>query len=146
MWSIPATHPTTVPHSSRITVVDTAIVGTPRHLKNFPVRFFGNPYSWTLHQDRQSLSSSPVKKTSYSKSLTASMCRPTRCRCFSRVRARGSFYGLQTSPPASPATDLQAYVPGFLIQHLHHPLLFIFLSDSSVEADLVLKPSVEQWP
>ena len=43
------------------------------------------------------------------------------------VRARGCFSGRHTSPPELPAVDLQAYAPGFLVQHLHHPLLSIFL-------------------
>ena len=43
------------------------------------------------------------------------------------VPARGSFSGRRTSPPELPVDDLQAYVPGFLIQHLHHPLFSIFL-------------------
>ena len=43
------------------------------------------------------------------------------------VRARGSFSSRRTSPPESLATNLQAYVPGFLIQHMHPPLLSIFL-------------------
>ena len=46
------------------------------------------------------------------------------------VRVHGSFSCRRTSPPESPVVDVQAYVPGFLIQHLHHPLLSIFLSGS----------------
>ena len=30
--------------------------------------------------------------------------------------------------PESPVANLQVYIPSFLIQHLHHPLLSIFLS------------------
>ena len=45
------------------------------------------------------------------------------------VRARGFFFSHQISSPKSPAVDLQAYVPSFLIQHLYHPLLSIFLTD-----------------
>ena len=45
------------------------------------------------------------------------------------VRAGGFFSDRRISSPESPAADLQAYVPSFMIQHLHHPLLSIFLSD-----------------
>ena len=77
MWSIPATHPTIMPHSSRITVV-TKLLGSHNHhqttcrRKIFLARFSCNPYSgmWTLHQDRRSLSSPPAgAKISRNRSL-----------------------------------------------------------------------------
>ena len=43
--------------------------------------------------------------------------------------ARGFFSDRRISSPELPATDLQAYVPSFLIQHLHRPILSIFLSN-----------------
>ena len=39
--------------------------------------------------------------------------------------ACGSFSDHQTSPPELPAADLEAYVLGFLIQHLHYFLFFV---------------------
>ena len=96
----------------------TKTVETTRHLKFFPTRFFGNPYSgaWTLHQDRQRLSSQLVKKISSSKSLTRlhkQVHAPPLSLTHRRVRARGNFSGHQTSPPALPAADLQSLCPWF---------------------------------
>ena len=122
MWSIPTTHPTTVPHSNCITVIAKPLESHSHHRNNLSRdNFSSNPYSgaWTLHQDRRSLSALPVQKSPATGPLRASM----RCRCLSRT---GSCH--QTSPLELPTTDLQAYVPGFPIQHLHHPLLSIFLS------------------
>ena len=97
-----------------------ATIETTHRRKNFPTRFSDNPYSnaWTLYQDRRNLSSPPVQKSLAAGPSSASTCQ--------HMRARGSFSSRRTSPPESPTADLQAYVPGFLIQHLHHSLLFIF--------------------
>ena len=45
-------------------------------------------------------------------------------------RARDSFSDLYTSSPESPTVDLLAYVPGFLIQHLHLHFFLCFVSNS----------------
>ena len=133
MWSILTTHSTTVPHSSHIIVV-TKHLGSHNHRQNNPspkiflARFFSNPYSsvWTLHQDRRSLSSLPMQKSPASGSSRASTRRPTRW----QVRACDSVSGRRTSPPESPVINLLAYVPGFLIQHLHLHFFLCFVSNS----------------
>ena len=136
MWSIPTTHPTTVPHSSCIIVVAKP-VGSHNHRQNnpssenFSSKIFQQPLLRPVDTPTRSLE--PKLPTGAKISGIRSLMRlhtlsmSLTCR---RVRARGSFPNRRTSPPESPATNLQAYVPGFLIQHLHHPLLSIFLSDS----------------
>ena len=52
-----------------------------------------------------------------------------RCPTRRRMRARGFFSDRRTSSLELRAADLQAYVPGFLIQHLNHPLLSISFSE-----------------
>ena len=127
MWLIPTTHPTTVPHSSRITVV-TKPLGSHSHRRNnqssenFSYVIFRQP----LLQRMDTPPSSPEpellidEKISNNRSLT----RPPGASIV--PHAHGSFFDRRTSPPESPAADLQAYVPGFLIQHLHHPLCPFF--------------------
>ena len=126
----------------------TVTVGTTSHRKKISTRFSDNPYfgTWTLHQDRRSLSSLLVQKSPALGSSRASMHRPTRRRCPSHtaaiphmpplslsrrcLRAHDSFSGRRTSPHESPAADLLAYVPSFLIQHLHLHFFLCFVSDS----------------
>ena len=107
----------------------------PQPLSKQPVTRKDFPVTLTQRVDTLPGSSEPKlpagAKISGSKSLTrlhvqahASLLSLMRW----HLRVRGSFFGCRTSPPESPVADLRAYVLGFLIQHLHHPLLSIFLS------------------
>ena len=131
MWSIPATHPTTMPHSNCITVIAKPI-RSHNHCQNNPLsenfsgKIFRQPLLRRVDTPLGSLEPElPVgAKISGSKSLTI-----LHAQVHMLLWARGSFYDRQTSPPESPTADLEAYVPSFLIQNLHRPLLSIFLSD-----------------
>ena len=127
MWSIPATHPTIVPHSSRIIVVAKPL-GSHNHCRNnpSPKNFSGNPYFdvWTLHQDRPSLSSPPVQKYPAS----GSSCVGPRAAAVLHASARDSFFSHRTLPPESSAADLLAYLTSFLLQHLNLHFFLYFVS------------------
>ena len=136
MWSIPMTHPTNVPHFSRITVVAKPLESHSHRQnnlssKNFSGEIFQQPL---LRRVDTPLGSSEPElpagtKISGIRFLTRLHASPlflTR----RRVRAHDSFSDRQTSPPESPATDLLAAVPGFLIQHLHLHFFLCFVSDN----------------
>ena len=122
MWSIPTTHPTTVPHSNRNTV-DAKPLRSHSHVQT------------TCHWKLFSATPTPARGHStrivsrwktLRKKVTNAPPLSLTCR---RVRAHCLFSGCQASSPESPTANLQVYMPGFLIQHLHHPLLSIFLSN-----------------
>ena len=47
-----------------------------------------------------------------------------------RVRARNNFSDGRTSSPESPAANLLAYIPGFLVQHLNLHFFLYFVSSN----------------
>ena len=138
MWSVSATHPTTLPHSSRITAVAKPLE-SHNHLRNnlSSEKFSGESFWQPLLQRVDTLLGSPEPKLPAGAKISdirfltrlhaqahASQLSFT-CR---RVRACDSFSGRRTLPPQSPATDLLAYRLGFLLQHLnlHFFLCFVF--------------------
>ena len=115
MWSILVTHPMTVPHSGRITVVAKPL-RSHNHCRNNP------------------------SVESFSATLTLACGHSTRIvedrtpRWWKNLQQQVSHSLPRTwLPLRSPnfitllAADLQAYALGFLIQQLHHPRLSIFL-------------------
>ena len=139
MWSILATHPMTMPHSSRITVIAKPLRShSHSHGRNNPSSgsFFGEIFQQPLLRRVDTPPGSPEPELSVGGRFSGNRTlmrlhtqshAPLLSLTRRHVRARGYFSGRHTSPPESPAVDLQAYAPGFLVQHLHHPLLSIFL-------------------
>ena len=140
MWLIPTTHPTTVPHSNRITIVAKPL-GSHSHRRNNPSleKFYGEIFRQPLlrHVDTPPRLSEPklpfgakifgirflTRLHVQAHALSLSLTRQ-------RVRAIDRFSGRRTSPPESPAANLLAYIPGFTIQHLHLHFFLCFVFGS----------------
>ena len=128
MWSIPTTHPTTVPHSNRIKIVAKPL-RSHSHRQNNPSpkkissKIFWQPLLRCVDTPPESLERELPRQC---KNLQHQVPHAPPL----RVRAHDSFSSSRTSPLESPTADLLVYVPGFLIQHLHLHFFLCFVSDS----------------
>ena len=119
-----------MPHSSCIIIVAKPL-GSHNHRRKNPSseKFSDEIFRQPLLRRVDTLPGSPKPKL-LARAKISSIRFLTRKPTHRRVRARDRFSGPWTSPPESPAFDLLAYLPGFLLKHLNLHFFLCFVSGS----------------